>query len=155
VSETVEISARERNADFHTSEWELLASEVGENFRLVFQLSVYALIANGFIMAWVAQAGKDVFSPVVMQLAAAIPVLITMFAYAFYRFLLWRSAVIYQYLFEIESKVASDGLGWENFYRKLSKHGRTKGVGWIFKALFLIQFVVGVAFTVMVYKKYN
>ena len=155
MTEVVKISAHARDADFHTAEWELLASEVGENFRLVFQLSVYALIANGFIMAWVAQAGKDVFSPVVVQIAAAIPVLITMFAYAFYRFLLWRSDIIYQYLFEIEKKVAADGLGWEGFYRKASKQGKTKGVGWIFKALFLVQFITGVAFLVMVIKKYS
>jgi hypothetical protein len=154
MSETWEIM-RERDANFHTSEWELLASEIGHNFRLVFQLSVYALIANGFIMAWVAQGGKEVFSPIVMQIASGIPVLITMFAYAFYRFLLWRSSVIYQYLFEIENKVAADNLGWENFYRKLSKQGRTKGVGWIFKALFLVQFATGVAFAIMVFKKYN
>jgi hypothetical protein len=112
MTETEGNTGHSRGTEFHTAEWELLASEVGQNFRLVFQLSVYALIANGFIMAWVAQGGKEVFSPIVMQLAATIPVLITMFAYAFYRFLLWRSAVIYQYLYAIENKVSIDGLGW-------------------------------------------
>ncbi len=147
--------ARERDADFHTNEWGLLYSEIGENFRLAFQIAVYALIANGFIMAWVAQSGKDVFSPLVLQIAAAIPILLTFFAFAFYRFLLWRSSIIYEYLFTIENNVAADGLGWENFYRKLSKQGRTKGAGAIFTALFLIQAALGGAFAFIVFRKYN
>lgn len=89
MSEMIEIR-RERDADFHTAEWGQLYSEIGENFRLAFQLAVYALIANGFIMAWVAQSNKEVFSPVVVQIAAAIPILLTIFAFVFYRFLLWR-----------------------------------------------------------------
>ena len=148
-------STRERDADFHTAEWGQLYSEIGQNFRLSFQLTVYALIANGFIMAWVAQSSKDVFSPLVLQIAAAIPILLTVFAYTFYRFLLWRSSIIYEYLFTIEDSVAADGLGWENFYRKLCKKGRAKGAGTIFKALFLIQFAAGVAFAFVVIKKYT
>jgi len=148
-------STRQRDADFHTAEWGQLYSEIGQNFRLSFQLTVYALIANGFIMAWVAQSSKDVFSPIVLQIAAAIPILLTIFAFTFYRFLLWRSSIIYEYLFTIEDSVAADGLGWENFYRKLSKNGRAKGAGRIFKALFLIQFAAGVAFAVMVVMKYT
>ena len=66
MAETISI-ARERDADFHTAEWGELYSEIGHNFRLSFQLSVYALIANGFIMAWVAQTNKDVFSPIVLH----------------------------------------------------------------------------------------
>jgi hypothetical protein len=146
--------ARERDADFHTAEWGELYSEIGHNFRLSFQLSVYALIANGFIMAWVAQTNKDVFSPIVLMIAAVIPILLTAFAFAFYRFLLWRSSIIYQYLFTIENSVAADGLGWENFYRKLCKQGRAKGTGSIFQALFSIQFAAGLAFAFMVVKKY-
>ncbi len=153
MAETIQI-ARERDADFHTSEWSLLYAEIGENFRLAFQLAVYALIANGFIMAWVAQSSKDVSSPIVAKIAAIIPVLLTAFAFAFYRFLLWRSSIIYEYLATIENSVAADGLGWENFYRKLSKKGRTKGVGAIFYTLFAIQFALGAAFAVMVFRKY-
>jgi hypothetical protein len=155
MSETIDISARERDADFHTAEWGKLYAEIGENFRLAFQLAVYALIANGFIMAWVAQSSKEVFSPIVVQIAALIPILLTAFAYSFYRFLLWRSSIIYEYLFTIENRVALDGLGWENFYRKLCANGRAKGTGRIFQALFLIQFAAGIAFAVMVVKKYN
>ncbi len=147
-------STRQRDADFHTAEWGQLYSEIGQNFRLSFQLTVYALIANGFIMAWVAQSSKDAFSPIVLQIAAAIPILLTVFAYTFYRFLLWRSSIIYEYLFTIEDSVAADGLGWENFYRRLCKQGRAKGAGRIFQALFLIQFVAGVAFAFVVVKKY-
>jgi len=153
VTETIKISP-ERDADFHTAEWGQLYSEIGQNFRLAFQLSVYALIANGFIMAWVAQTNKEVFSPVVLQIAAVIPILLTAFAYSFYRFLLWRSSIIYEYLFTIENSVAADGLGWENFYRKLCKQGRARGTGRIFQALFLIQFAAGLAFAFMVFKKY-
>jgi hypothetical protein len=146
---------RERDADFHTAEWGELYSEIGQNFRLSFQLSVYALIANGFIMAWVAQTNKEVFSPIVLMIAAVIPILLTAFAYSFYRFLLWRSSIIYEYLFTIENSVAADGLGWENFYRKLCKQGRARGTGRIFQALFLIQFAAGLAFAFMVFKKYH
>jgi hypothetical protein len=153
MTETIKI-APERDADFHTAEWGQLYSEIGQNFRLAFQLSVYALIANGFIMAWVAQTNKEVFSPVVLQIAAVIPILLTAFAYSFYRFLLWRSSIIYEYLFTIENSVAADGLGWENFYRKLCKQGRARGTGRIFQALFLIQFAAGLAFAFMVFKKY-
>ncbi len=154
MTETIKI-ARERDADFHTAEWGQLYSEIGHNFRLSFQLSVYALIANGFIMAWVAQSNKEVFSPIVVQIASAIPILLTAFAYAFYRFLLWRSSIIYEYLFTIENSVAADGLGWENFYRKLTRQGRARGAGTIFQALFLVQFAAGLAFAFMVYKKYS
>jgi hypothetical protein len=154
MAETIHI-ARERDADFHTAEWGQLYSEIGENFRLAFQLAVYALIANGFIMAWVAQSSKDVFSHIVLQIAAAIPILLTMFAFAFYRFLLWRSSIIYEYLFTIENSVAADGLGWENFYRNLCNKGRARGVGRIFHALFFVQFAMGAAFAFMVYKKFS
>ena len=154
MAETIHI-ARERDADFHTAEWGQLYSEIGENFRLAFQLAVYALIANGFIMAWVAQSSKEIFSPIVIHIAAAIPILLTIFAFVFYRFLLWRSSVIYEYLFTIENSVAADGLGWENFYRKLSKQGRTKGVGGIFHALFFVQFAMGAAFAFMVFRKFS
>ena len=106
-------------------------------------------------MAWVAQSSKDVFSPMVLQIAAAIPILLTIFAFTFYRFLLWRSSIIYEYLFTIENSVAVDGLGWENFYRKLCKQGRARGTGRIFQALFLIQFAMGAAFAFMVFKKYT
>jgi hypothetical protein len=78
-----------------------------------------------------------------------------MFAFAFYRFLLWRSSIIYEYLFTIENSVAADGLGWENFYRSLSKQGRARGVGRIFHALFFVQFAMGAAFAFMVYKKFS
>ncbi len=154
MAETIHI-ARERDADFHTAEWQQLYSEIGENFRLAFQLAVYALIANGFIMAWVSQSSKDVFSPIVVQIAATIPILLTIFAFVFYRFLLWRSAIIYEYLFTIENSVAADGLGWENFYRKLCKKGRAKGVRWIFHTLFLIQLAAALAFAFVVVRKYN
>ena len=154
MTETIRF-ARERDADFHTAEWGQLYSEIGENFRLSFQLTVYALIANGFIMAWVAQTSKEVFSPIVLEIAALIPILLTAFAFAFYRFLLWRSSIIYEYLSTIENSVAADGLGWENFYRKLSKQGRARGVGTIFHALFLIQFAAGLIFAVMVFMKYS
>ncbi|MBI4723905.1 MAG: hypothetical protein HY765_02565 [Rhodomicrobium sp.] len=148
--------ARERDADFHTNEWGLLYAEIGENFRLAFQIAVYALIANGFIMAWVAQSGKDVFSPLVIQIAALIPILLTIFAFALYRFLLWRSSIIYEYLFSIENSVAADGLGWENFYRKLCSQGRTRtGSRGIFYALFLIQAALGGAFAFIVFRKYS
>src|ERR1700730_2505137 len=147
---------RGRDADFHTAEYRLLYSEVGENFRLAFQVAVYALIANGFIIAWVAQSSKDVFSPLVIQIAAVIPILLTIFAFSLYRFLLWRSAIIYEYLFSIENSVATDGLGWENFYRRLCAEGRTRaGSRAIFYALFLIELAIGGAFAFIVYKKYN
>ena len=155
MNEAARIS-RERDADFHTAEYELLYSEVGENFRLAFQLTVYALIANGFIIAWVAQSGKDVFSPLIIQIAAAIPILLTAFAFSLYRFLLWRSSIIYDYLFTIESSVAADGLGWENFYRKLRTKGRTRrGSRLIFYTLFLIQLGLAGAFAFLVFKKYH
>jgi hypothetical protein len=155
MSEFVRIS-RERDADFHTNEWGLLYAEIGENFRLAFQVAVYALIANGFIMAWVAQSGKDVFSPLILQIAAIAPILLTIFAFALYRFLLLRSAVIYEYLYAIENSVAAGGLGWENFYRKLSKQGRTQmGSRGIFYTLFMIQLALGGTFAFIVFKKYS
>ncbi len=155
MNEMISVS-RERDADFHTAEYGLLYAEVGENFRLAFQVAVYVLIANGFIMAWVAQYSKDVFSPIVVQIAAVIPILLTIFAFSLYRFLLWRSAIIYEYLSTIEKSVAADGLGWENFYRKLCSEGRTRsGSRSIFYALFLVQLALGGAFAFVVYKKYN
>jgi hypothetical protein len=148
--------SRERDADFHTAEYGLLYAEIGENFRLAFQVAVYALIANGFIIAWVAQSSKEVFSPLVIQIAAVIPILLTIFAFSLYRFLLWRSAIIYEYLFSIENSVATDGLGWENFYRKLCAQGRTRsGSRSIFYGLFLVQLALGGAFAFVVFKKYN
>jgi len=114
------------------------------------------MIANGFIIAWVAQYGKEVFSPLVIQIAAVIPILLTIFAFSLYRFLLWRSAIIYEYLFSIENSVAADGLGWENFYRKLCAKGRTRaGSRGIFYALFFIQLALGGAFAFVVFKKYS
>lgn len=155
MNEIVRISP-ERDADFHTAEYQLLYSEVGENFRLAFQVAVYALIANGFIIAWVAQSSKDVFSPLVVQIAAVIPILLTIFAFSLYRFLLWRSAIIYEYLYTIENNVAADGLGWENFYRKLCAQGRTRaGSRSIFYMLFFIELAIGGAFAFIVFKKYN
>jgi hypothetical protein len=144
-----------RDADFHTAEYGLLYSEIGENFRLAFQVAVYALIANGFIIAWIAQTAKDEFSPTVMQIASVIPILLTIFAFALYRFLLWRSAIIYEYLFTIENSVAADGLGWENFYRKLCAEGRARqGSRSIFYALFVIQLLLGGTFAFVVIRKY-
>ncbi len=148
--------SRVRDADFHTAEYRLLYSEIGENFRLAFQIAVYALIANGFIIAWIAQTAKEEFSHTVLQIAAVIPILLTIFAFALYRFLLWRSAIIYDYLFSIENNVAADGLGWESFYRKLCVQGRTRtGSRSIFYALFLIQLVLGGTFAFVVIKKYS
>jgi hypothetical protein len=147
---------RMRDADFHTAEYGLLYSEIGENFRLAFQVAVYALIANGFIIAWIAQTAKDAFSPTVMQIASVMPILLTIFAFALYRFLLWRSAIIYEYLFTIENSVAADGLGWENFYRKLCTEGRARsGSRSIFYALFVIQLLLGGTFAFVVIKKFS
>ena len=155
MTEAIRVT-RERDADFHTGEYGLLYAEVGENFRLAFQVAVYALIANGFIIAWVAQSAKEVFSPLVVQIAAVIPILLTIFAFSLYRFLLWRSAVIYDYLYTIEKAVSTDGLGWETFYRNLCREGRTRqGSRTIFYLLFLIQLALGGAFAFIVYKKYN
>jgi len=145
-----------RDANFHTAEYELLYAEVGENFRLAFQIAVYALIANGFIIAWVAQSAKEVFSPLIVQIAALIPILLTIFAFSLYRFLLWRSAIIYEYLFSIEKNVAENGLGWEHFYRQLCVQGRTQPASrLIFYALFLIQLALGGAFAFVVFQKYR
>jgi hypothetical protein len=148
-------SQSERDANFHTAEYELLYAEIGENFRLAFNIAVYALIANGFIIAWVAQSAAQVFSPMIVVIAALIPVLLTAFAFALYRFLLWRSSIIYQYLHTIEVQVANNGLGWEHFYRQLSAKGETGPASrLIFYGLFLIQFALGCAFAFVVFRKF-
>ncbi len=145
-----------RDSNFHTAEYELLYEEVGQNFRLAFNMAVYALIANGFIIAWIAQSGKDVFSPLVVQIASLVPLLLTIFAFALYRFLIWRSSIIYQYLFSIEKTVAENGLGWEHFYRNLrSSRGTGPGSRRIFYSLFLAQLALGGTFAFVVFQKFH
>jgi hypothetical protein len=144
-----------RDANFHTAEYELLYAEICENFRLAFTVAVYALIANGFIIAWVAQSAKDMVSPMIVLIAALIPILLMAFAFALYRFLLWRSSVIYQYLFTIEAQLANNGLGWEHFYRQISVKGQAAPASrLIFYGLFFIQFALGCAFAFVIFRKF-
>jgi hypothetical protein len=145
----------ERDTSFHIAEYQLLYTEIGQNSRLAFNVAVYAMMANGGIIAWVAQSAKDVFSPALVLIASLIPMLLTAFAFALYRFLLWRSSTIYDYLYTIEVHTANGGLGWEHYYRQISAQGKTGPASrLIFYALFFIQFAMGCAFAFVVFSKF-
>ncbi|MBX3575625.1 MAG: hypothetical protein KF723_00340 [Rhizobiaceae bacterium] len=102
---------------FHLEEYRTLRAEINGNIRSQFETYLYALVANGGIVAWLLtnRVNLEAFGEWGVRLAAFVPLLVTLLAYCWTLFHGTHIQAIGSYLARLESRVGAAGLGWEAF----------------------------------------
>jgi hypothetical protein len=108
---------------YHLEEYKALRAEIAVAIRAQFDAYLYALVANGGIMAWLLthKAELMAYGLAGQKLAALVPVAVTLLAWVWTLFLGWHLHVIAAYLRRLETRIAASALGWETFLAQAAR----------------------------------
>lgn len=99
----------EAQLQYHLEEYKALRAEVNVGIRGQFDAYLYALVANGGIMAWLLTHKADlvVYGGTGQKLAALVPALVTVLAWIWTLFFGWHMGTIGAYARRLEERVAA------------------------------------------------
>lgn len=102
---------------FHLEEYRGLRAEITATIRSQFEAYLYALVANGGIIAWLLanRAQLDTYGYWGLKLAALVPFLVTLLAYCWTLFYGKHIQTAGGYLRKLEERIGAANLGWETF----------------------------------------
>lgn len=102
---------------FHLEEYRGLRAEITTSIRSQFEAYLYALVANGGIIAWLLanRAELEAYGFWGLKLAALVPLLVTVLAYCWTIFYGKHVQTVGGYLRKLEERIGAANLGWETF----------------------------------------
>lgn len=109
--------------DFHIAEYSMLRTELQQRFKQSQDLIFYSIIANGFIISWIATQKFNENTDIIKMIAIFIPLFISIFVWIMYSRRVKRQNDIYHYLEKLEDYLSQEGLGWHEYLSSLGNRG--------------------------------
>jgi hypothetical protein len=135
----------QQHLQFHVAEYGLARQELVWNYNAAYNMLIYSLAANSFIMTWVSsELKKPERLSSMLCVAALLPLMVSVVAWTMYAIRRRNIQIIGQYLMNLERKLAMDGFGLSSFYKEKREKGfRSSNV---FHLLFLVQMTLAGGF---------
>lgn len=136
----------QKNVEFHIAEYTTLRSELSSLIRWTYLLVMYGVIANAFIIAWLAtQATKGSDRELLYLIASWLPAIITVVAALIANDNIRAILRLGDYCVIVEKMLAAPDLGWQRYVRSNRKNVSVR-VQHVMLFVFIAQILLSIAF---------
>jgi hypothetical protein len=136
----------EKSFQYHLAEYTLLRQELHHNAKDSHSSIIYALLANSAVVAWVSSNIENTHQKSLLELAAYLPLFISIVSWLIHLFRRRLVRRISNYCALMERRFALDELGWERFFKTESDKEYFLNSGLVFNAICMLHMSLALYF---------
>jgi hypothetical protein len=132
--------------EFHVAEYTAIRSELSTSIRWTYMLAMYGVIANAFIVTWIAsQVEANTHIKFLYMVASWLPAVVTVISGLIIMDNMRAIKRLGDYCVSIEKLMAKTDMGWQQYTRQLTE-GKTVRSQHIFTVVYTLQLLLSIAF---------